>query len=777
MLAALLLTPAFAASSRLSYPDNKTQRPIDSVKQKEIESRLPSLQLPFIKNEAQAGNAKVKYYAPTWAGTVFVTDNEILYALKSRDRSLVLKEKLLNTNSTKAEGVQETPTRVNYFIGNNKSTWRHNLPTYKQVNLGEAYPHVQVKLAAQDKHIEKLFIVEPGGRPQDIRLQIKGARSCSTNKAGELEIMTEAGIVKMTKPVAYQEIDGKRISVPVSYFVPHSAIPSPQSPIPNPRLIYGFTVAAYDRTKELVIDPLLASTFIGGGNADYAYALAADTTGNVFVAGQTYSSDFSASSGALDTSLNGPYDVFIAKFNSDLSTLLAATFLGGENSDSAYALAVDVSGNLFVAGQTSSSNFPIINGYDTSFNGASDVFVSKLDNTLSALSASTFLGGSSNESARALALSASGDVLIAGYTSSSDYPTTAGAYDRSFNSSCEYNYPNNEYVCKPDAFVSKLSSSLNTLSASTFIGGGDSDGARALAIDPSGNVLICGYSPSSDFPVSSSGVYDSTHNGGVDAFIFKFDNALTVRLAATFVGGSSNDYASSIALDTSGNVFIAGYTSSTDFPVPSFGVYDPTHNGEYDAYVFKISGSLASRLAATFAGGSDYDEADAMSIKSGDILITGYTSSSNFPTTVGAYDATHNGGADAFVTRLNNSLTTLRAGTFFGSSRDDRAQALAVTAEDVLIAGGTEKADYPTAAGSYDTSFNDVYDAFVSKVDGCLASGSADADNDGYCILDDNCPNNCNVQQLDADGDEIGDVCDPSPGCGGCGQSACEQQC
>ena len=338
------------------------------------------------------------------------------------------------------------------------------------------------------------------------QLSAYGAGGLWVNEHGELVAETELGPVKFTKPVAYQEIDGKRVEVGVEYKVESlqlkdentkcetrntklktlnsklaSTKPNLQSTIRNPQSEYGFQVASYDRTKPLIIDPLLASTFLGGSSYDYGNSLTLDTSGNVYVTGYTDPTDFPTTSGAYDTTSNGSWDVFVSKLNSGLTSLLASTFLGGSGSDIGNSLTLDTSGNVYVTGKTESTNFPTTSGaYDTSFNSTADVFVSKLNSELTSLLASTFLGGSAVDEGISLTLDTSGNVYVTGGTVSTDFPTTSGAYDTSHNGG---------YV---EVFVSKLNSELTSLLASTFLGGSDYDYGKSLTLDTSGNVYVMG---------------------------------------------------------------------------------------------------------------------------------------------------------------------------------------------------------------------------------------------------------------------------------------------
>ena len=301
--------------------------------------------------------------------------------------------------------------------------------------MGEVYDGIGLRLKAYGNNVEKLFTVTPDANPEAIKVGISGATALKVNEDGQLEAETELGPVKFTKPVAYQEIDGKRVVVACGYTIaervnnlefgfwnldcfPYSAFrnlksansdsQNPQSAIQNPKLEYGFTVASYDKTKDLIIDPLLASTYLGGSYYEYVgYSLALDTSGNVYVTGYTYSLDFPTTSGAYDTSLNGygSADVFVSKLDGGLTSLLASTYLGGSSYDYGYSLALDPSGNVYVTGRLLRQTFRRRAGrMRPLLMVVMMIFVSKLNGGLTSLLASTYLGGSSNEWSASLTL-------------------------------------------------------------------------------------------------------------------------------------------------------------------------------------------------------------------------------------------------------------------------------------------------------------------------------------------------------------------------------------
>ena len=585
-----------------------------------------------------------------------------------------------------------------------------------------------------------------------------GARGLWVNEHGELEVKTELGPVKFTKPIAYQEINGKRVEVAVEYNIQkldyesqrpesrgkkyeagnqkytHSNLKSAiqnlsSTSIGDPQLEYGFKVASYDKSHDLIIDPLLASTYLGGSSTDTIYSITLDSSGNVYVTGNTLSEDFPTNSD-YSTSGGGSYsDVFVSKLDGTLTTLLASTYLGGSKTDSGNSIVADLKGNIYVVGYTFSSDFPTtVYSFDTSYNDSyfSDTFILKLDDDLSNLLASTYLGGSSYDKGYSIAIDFSENVFITGETSSSNFPTTIGVYNTS--------YDGRSYT---DTFISKLNGDLSNLLASTYFGGTGNDQGNSLAVNSNGNIYIAGWTASKNFPTTdgafdtSSGVYRG------DTFISKFSGDLSAIIASTRLGGTSSDVLGSIFIDSEENIYVVGYTHSSDFPTTS-DAYDTSFNNEgydsNDVFISKLNGDLTTLLASTFLGASrdDYGES-IIEDPDGNIYVVGYTSSSNFPTTTGAYDTSYNDsfnylsedlGCDVFVTKLNGSLTDILSSTYLGSSNDDQCNSIAINLDgNIYVAGFTASQDFPMGNDNYNTSYNGgTYDTFVSKFDSNLSA-------------------------------------------------------
>ena len=692
----------------------------------EVIQKTQRLQIPFIANKGQM-DERVAFYANTFGGIVFVTkDGEIVYSLPLQDfgsgeknkeeaqivKGVTFKESLVGGKIDRVKGEEISTVTVNYFKGKAPSMWNGNISTYELVNFGEVYKGIDLRLKAYGNNVEKLFYVKPNADAGVIRLRLSGAKILTVNGKGQLEVEIDSRIVKFTKPVAYQENMGKRKEVAVNYSLSNSECSNSQ-----PETIYGFGVDDYDRAKELVIDPLLASTYLGGASDDSGYFTAIDANGNIYVTGRTQSSNFPTTVGAYDTSIGGDYDVFVSKLNRDLTHLLASTYLGGASDDNGNSISINSAGDIYVAGQTSSSDFPVTAGEnDTAKGGYSDAFISKLSNDLTHLLASTYLGGAHDDSADSTAIDHVGNIYVTGKTSSSDFPTTLRAYDTSYNGN--------------DAFVSKLSGDLSRLLASTYLGGSDNEVVRSITMASDGSVYVAGETWSSDFP-ATIGAYDNSFNGGFgDAFISRLNENLTHLLASTFLGGSTDDSARSIAMDTGGNVYVTGQTESLDFPTTS-GSYD-TFFSNGDAFVSKVSGDLKKLLASTFLGGSDDDVGNSIAIGSdGSVYVAGYTASSDFPVTPDAYDTSKGVFMDACISKLSGDLKKLLASTFLGGYYRDRARSMAINSTgNIYVTGETRSSDFPTTPGACDISYNsdadisDTFDVFVSRFDGNLSASS-----------------------------------------------------
>ena len=691
-----------------------------STKQ-ELFKVIKNINIPFVKNEGQI-DPRVQFFADIFGGTVFITkEGELVYAFSkyNNKKGITFKEILEGASIKKIEGHKSTDVKFNYFIGKDKKKWRKNIESFEAISFGKIYQGIEFRIKAHGNNIEKIFKIYPGGDPKKIALKLEGIKSLKINpKTGELVVKTNSGEVKFTKPVAYQEVNGKRINVKVKYKI-------------LAENTYGFEIENYDQNRILIIDPLLTYTTLGTDIGDeYAYAIALDTNGNVFVAGYTTSTDFPVTNGAYQTSHGGDDDVFIAKLNNDLSTIIACTYLGGSNSDRAYSIALDSSGNVYVAGETSSNDFPTTdNAYQQTLASTTDAFIAKLTNNLSTLLTSTYLGGSSLDKINSLTLDSNGNVYVAGETYSTNFPNTTSGFQSS--------YPGSFYSI--NAFISKLSGDLSTLHVSTYLGGNDEDCIYSITLDSNGKVFVAGYTKSSDFPIIGGYQNSCEANYGC-GFVAKLSNGLSDLESSTYLGGTTgyssiaSTFIYSIALDSSDNVYVAGETKCTDFPVTD-NAYQDSLSGNIEAFVSKFSNDLSTLISSTYLGSNGIDVARSITLDSyGNAYVTGKwnnsylfvaTLSSNLSSLLG-FDSLF--GAEGYALTLDTSNVVYVAG--------EKGDALvAKFANNNLPDINSFTVNPTTGTAPLDVTFS----WNVSDLDGDSLTCYLDVDNDGtddYTIND-----------------------------------------
>ncbi len=394
-------------------------------------------------------------------------------------------------------------------------------------------------------------------------------------------------------------------------------------------------------------DDLVFSTFLGGNSHESFPSIAVDEFGCVYITGRTRSSDFPVMN-ALYPTHSGYYDSFLTKLDPS-GNMLFSTYLGGSGGDGAKDIALDSDGNIYLTGSTGSSDYPVVNGYQETFGGQSDIFVTKVNPDGSELIYSTYIGVWAGEYGYALDVDESGNVYVTGSVASYSGFSTPGAYDETHNG----------YY---DAFVLKLNSTGTGIDYCTYVGGGDGPGSgvsgeeewgESIVVDTSGCVYVTGMVVSPNFPTVNA--YDDTHGGGgpvdfYDAFVFKLNQDGSDLIYSTFLGGAKKDYGEYLAIDDLGNAYVTGWTYSLDFPVSN--AFDDSHNGEVDAFVTVLNATGNGLVSSTFIGGSAIDEGESICIEdSGSILVTGHTRSLDFPL-ANPYDAVNDPYGDCFILRL-----------------------------------------------------------------------------------------------------------------------------
>ena len=502
------------------------------------------------------------------------------------------------------------------------------------------------------------------------------------------------------------------------------------------------------------------ATYVGGTRGDGLYEIptARDAQGNIYIAGRTNSDDIPGTADGCQPARAGGRDVFVAKLTPDLSTLLAATYIGGTTHEGEWpgvGLALDDEGYVYVVAQTLSEDFPVTPGvsYDSTYGGNADVFIAKLSPNLDELVASTYLGGTLKDDAHCILVS--DYVYVLGQTAStaSSFPVTPGAYQTE-------KYTGGAQGV--DVFAAKFDKNLTTIVAATYLGGHGDDFPEMLVFDQAGNLCMPGWTTSQDFP-TSSGAYSPTYNGGsYDAFVSKLSPDLSSLVASTYLGGDNWEFGYALAIDAEQNVYVTGHTASAsaEAPFPTTpGAYDRDYNGAGganvgdDSYVAKFDSALQNLLASTYLGGSSWENGTALGIDDcGYVLVAGSTNSSDFPTTIGGLDREFSGGnnqyaAESFLTRLDPQLTMLYASTYFGGSANDNLGSLLITPDDVILGIGTASPELPTSSDAFDRDFNGGTsthnnrdwggDCFIARIDYTLSTCPGDLDGDAVISLSD----------------------------------------
>ena len=628
------------------------------------------------------------------------TAKEIDQPAASTSRTTVLQMKLVGGNrQAHLEGVNELPGKASYLLGNDSSSWRTSVSSYAKVRSREVYPHIDLLYYGTQRQVEYDFVVAPGGEPKNIMLDFEGADRVWIDSQGDLVLSVQEDEIRQTKPYVYQEIDGSRIAVSAIY-----------RSLGENRV--GFQVASYDPNRALVIDPVLSySSYLGGSDWDLALGVTVDKSGNTYLVGETFSTDFMTQA-ALQGSKAGPddsTDAFVAKLNKAGDQIIYSTYLGGSGFDTGVGVAVDGSGNAHVTGFTSSNDFPMANAFQSTYGGgATDVFVSKLNSSGDSLLYSTYLGGSGGDQTSlvfgsAIAVNQSGEAYVTGFTDSDDLPVTNGAFQT---------VRNGEF----DGFVARFRSAGDQIRFCTYLGGSDWDIANSIALDSKDRPFITGVTASDDFPTKKA-VQGSFGGGIFDAFVTRLSTNGKKLQFSTFLGGKDWDEGTGIVADDSG-VYITGGTASTDFPVTKAVFQDTNAGGDFDSFVTKLKPNGKKFVYSTYLGGSGYDETTGIGVDDDNtVYLSGVTDSADFPTLDPIQGVFGGGDLDGFISVLHNSGQALTHSTYLGGSQTDGVVNVAVVSPGIVSATGiTASGDFPIQ-NAFQGALSGFFDAFVLRVE------------------------------------------------------------
>jgi hypothetical protein len=577
---------------------------------------------------------------------------------------------------------------------------------YSTITYHDMYPNIDLEwFLDKDGKPEYQFIINPGGDPSRIRLKYYGAQKTELI-SDAIHIHIKPGIIKEHIPLSYLKESKEKLHIAFTK-------------ISNDE--YGFNIPIYASNETLIIDPMpnrLWGTYYGGSGFEGAYlnqgfvSVSTDASENVYLAGATSSGTDIASAGAYDVTKGSYFDAFLVKFSSSGSRIWG-TYYGGISDDYGGALAIDASGNVYIAGSTQSiSDIASTGAWDETYGGGTidygDAFLVKFSSSGSRIWG-TYYGGTGSEVGKALAIDASGNVYFTGWTSSTTDIASAGAWDVTSS--------------KSNAFLVKFSSTGSRIWGTYY--GGNSSYANALAIDTSGNLYLGGETYSTT-DIASTGAYDVIFGEGpqagsqTDAFLVKFSSSGS-RIWGTYYGGSNYDVGNAVAIDALGNVYLGGFTGSSS-SIASTGAWDDTYaGGQYDAFLVKFS-STGSRIWGTYYGGSDGDYGRGIAtVASGDVYLVGYTQSTTNIASTGAYDVICSHGVnyqDAFLVKFSSTGSRIW-GTYYGGGVDERGIGIATDAlGDVYLVGETKSTEDIVSTGAYDVTLGGTSDAFLVKFEG-----------------------------------------------------------
>ena len=747
LLTASLSTTPTAAASGVTKPERLTLTAATSTETARARAvkAYDELPLQFESNKGQA-DERFDFISRASGYAILLSSTEAVFTLRENGsspehpaRTSPLTMKLAGARHVTAHGEEKSPGRVNYFKGRDAGKYLANVPAYARVSYKSVYEGVDLVYYGNRRSLEYDFVVAPGADAGVIKLEFDGYDELEVDAAGDLSITRGGARVSMRKPVLYQLADGARRPVAGRY-------------VRAGANRVGFEVGEYDHARPLVIDPVLGySTFLGGVNGDWGFDIQVDGAGNAYVAGTTSSPNFLTTAGAPQKQLgntDGNSDGFVTKINAD-GTVAFSTYIGGNKGDFVRTLALGPGGTIYLTGGATSTDFPTTTGAYQTTTTEGDFFVTKLSAAGDALLYSTYFGAGGIQTAH-IAVDAAGDIYLAGVTSFfRGFPTTADAYRKT-------PYPSAGPIVHgaDDGFVAKIhpaGASASDLVYSSYLGGSEGEYGGWVTVSPEGFVYVAGVTESTDFPTTADAVQPTPstpdaaarHAAGLnDVFLVKMDLRVPGAgglVYSTYLGGAGNETSEGMVLDRAGNVYLAGRTTSGDFPTTK-NTLQPSPAGGSDAYVVKINPSRAGKAGlvyATYLGGSADDTGGDIAVDTaGNAYITGDTRSTILPVTVGAFQPSIGGisdvfsapGGDAFVAKLNAAGTALVYFSYLGGSGGDGGSSIALDPKgNAYLTGYTFSNNFPLSANALQATHGGSFDAYVARVNNPSSFSAAPA--------------------------------------------------
>ena len=693
LIAALASPPLFAASGP---PATCTSEASLIAKESGVVAQHAALPVRFETNLGQT-DSQVRYLARGNGYTLFLTPNESVIVLGqrasgARDKTPaqtpdVVRMRLAGANlQPNVTGLDALPGITNYFIGNDPERWHTDIVSFAKVRYSQVYPGIDLVYYGSDGDIEYDFVVQPGSDPAAIRLNFEGAKSLAVNPSGELVLSVSAGELRQKAPVIYQEGPEGATLVAGGYSIQGDQV--------------RFEVGQYDRSRPLVIDPVLVySTFLGGSGLDQATSIFVGPTGDAYVSGMTSSTNFPVQ-GAPTSTNGGGQDLFVTKMSLAGNSLTYSTYIGGVGTEVANDIAVSGAGTVYITGSTTSINYPVVTPTIAAQVGGTDAFLTKLTSAGNAIVYSTYWGSTGFEEGTAVTVDPADNAYIAGNTSAPNFPTQTP-----FQAAL---------AGGTDGFMTKFSVAGNSIVYSTYLGGANDDRVFDMAVADDAAVFVVGSSTSPNFPTTPASVQPALA-GGRDGFLTHFSLAGNALLYSTFLGGSGDEEVFGMIIDAPMNAYLTGRTTSTNFPILT-PVQLLNGGGANDAFVTKINPPGVAIVYSTYLGGAGDDQGQGIAIDATrNAFVTGSTTSPNFPRR-DSIQVGLSGPSDAFVSKLNLAGTALVYSTYLGGSSADAGFGIGVDlVGSAYVAGFTESSDFATL-NPFQAALGGARDAFVSKL-------------------------------------------------------------
>lgn len=623
--------------------------------------------------------------------------------LRDEERAVALEFHVEDAKEPVLELEEQREAVQHFYLGDDPERWRSGLATFGRARLQGLQHGVDLVLRLEEGHLEYDFDLHAGVDVANLAIEVRGAERLRLTERGELVLETALGEVVQSAPRTFARDDNGELQ------------PVESEVILLDETRFGFRVNGHDGQRALTIDPGLEwSSFLGASEADMPNEVELDALGRAVVAGMTAGFEFPVSPGAYDIVLKGTSDVFVTCFAHGGTGYVWSTFLGGSDGESLASLLIEPSRQLVLGGETRSSDFPTTAGViDSSHNGLSDVFVTRLERDGSALLTSTLLGTNGIDTLGSMERLPNGDLAFGGATNSGSFPSTPGTV--------QPNFQGGPFTAS-DAFVAIIDPGFSTLVRATFLGSTGSESVTAMAIGPGGTIRVGGRTTSSGFGLFNA--LDGTFGGVEDGFLVELNPTMSAMNWSSFVGGSGEDRVTSIETRSSGGLLVGGWSDSMDFPATAFQVQP---GGGRDAFVASYAANGSALEWSTLLGGANDDELhEVVEDSTGRPVAVGETDSRFFPVTRWGFQAWFRGpypvgtAGDGWMARLEADGSDLAYGTFIGGNRDDAVYAIALSDDDVCtLVGQTLSINFPTTLGAVDRvlDFSGFGDAFALSLD------------------------------------------------------------